>query len=233
MKKIVLFFVAVLISVAAFAQEESSFYYPDFKRLKKAVKSKKSDVYFPKLVERFIEVDTTMTWEHVFCLYYGAVTRSNFDPYGYFESQKNLDDLFAEQDWSKSDLEKGVQMVDKQLEKSPASLFFTLYKYRIYQRLYGVESEEVAKVASLVNKVLKVIFLTGNGRSMETACYVPYICDEYDILNIFGLRRTEQALVHEGKHSYDVLTLEENEYEIEKFYFDVTVMMDYMGKSFK
>ena len=61
----------------------------------------------------------------------------------------------------------------------------------------------------------------------------PAICDEYAIMNLVGVKRTEQELVHEGKRSFDVLTIDENEYGLEKLYYDVSVMMDYLDKVLK
>lgn len=232
MKKIVILFAALIVSVAAFSQEKT-YTAPDFKKIKKAVKSKKSEMYYPKLVQRFIDVDSTMTYEQVYNLYYGAVTQSLYDPYGYFDADKQLDELFEGRDWTKSDLEKGLKIVNKQLEKSPASLYFTLYKFRIYQKLYGEESEEANRVSNQLGDVLTAILSTGNGLSMKTATYVLYICDEYAIMNLVGVKRTEQELVHEGKRSFDVLTIDENEYGLEKLYYDVSVMMDYLDKVLK
>lgn len=232
MKKIVILFAALIVSVAAFSQEKT-YTAPDFKKIKKAVKSKKSEMYYPKLVQRFIDVDSTMTYEQVYNLYYGAVTQSLYDPYGYFDADKQLDELFEGRDWTKSDLEKGLNIVNKQLEKSPASLYFTLYKFRIYQKLYGEESEEANRVSNQLGDVLTAILSTGNGLSMKTATYVLYICDEYAIMNLVGVKRTEQELVHEGKRSFDVLTIDENEYGLEKLYYDVSVMMDYLDKVLK
>ena len=78
------FFICITLVTAslwAFAQSENSVNYridtteqgfmpPDYERLSKLVSDPQGPYYYPDLVRRFAQADTTLTLEQLHCLYY-------------------------------------------------------------------------------------------------------------------------------------------------------------------
>ena len=54
---------------------------PDYQQIKKDINKKDSEFYYPELLRRFQEADTTLSLEQLRHFYYGTATRSDYDPY--------------------------------------------------------------------------------------------------------------------------------------------------------
>ena len=73
-----------------------------------------------------------------------------------------------------------------------------------------------------VEGYLMTIIAPGRGKSFDKAFEVLYIDEEYLTLHLIGEERQSQALVKEGGHSSDVLTVEAKPGQpVEKFYFNI------------
>ena len=71
---------------------------------------------------------------------------------------------------------------------------------------------------------------SGDGLTKETAYYVINTTDEYNLISILGFEfGGEQSLIEH----YDRLTLAENDYNIEAFYFDVSPCLNSLSKMLK
>ena len=204
---------------------------PDYQRIKKEINTEGSEFYYPELLRRFEEADTTLTLEQLYYFYYGTATRPEYNPYK-MAKYDALREALAKDTPEKEDWAKAAQEIDKELETDPTNIRFHLYKHMIYRNLYGSESEKTIDAYNQVLMLLSAVTSTGDGRSKETAFHVISVTDEYGILDIFGLSSKMQSLVEDKGQSYDVMDLEENEYGLESMYFNITVSMDAMNKMF-
>ena len=67
------------------------------------------------------------------------------------------------------------------------------------------------------------ILATGDGRSINTAWHVFTVREEYDLLKQIGfLKVIKQELTSEGGKPFDILEAEDENGNIEKFYFDIS-----------
>ena len=77
----------------------------------------------------------------------------------------------------------------------------------------------------------KIIESTGDGESPDTAYFVICVGNEYDFMervNPFNfLERKKQSLIHNGDKYIDCWEFEENDFGIDKVYFDVTALFKY------
>ncbi|HQK40849.1 MAG TPA: DUF4919 domain-containing protein, partial [Flavobacterium alvei] len=73
MKKIILLFTILILSVNASFSQENSFKKPDYDLIKKNIEDKSSNYYYPKLLERMISNDTLLDNEDYRHLYLGYV----------------------------------------------------------------------------------------------------------------------------------------------------------------
>lgn len=205
---------------------------PDYKQIKKEIKSKDSEFYYPELLRRFEAADTTLTAEHMYYFYYGTATRPDYIPY----KPSNYDALhkaLEKENPEEKDWKEAARVIDEQLKTDPTNIRFHLYKQIVYENLYGHESEKAFDAYKQVVMLLSAVTSTGDGRSKETALHVICVTDEYGIMDVFGLSPKQQSLVHDDNgQSYDVMDLEENEYGLESMYFNITVSMEAMNKMF-
>lgn len=204
---------------------------PDYKKIKKEINTKGSEFYYPELLRRFEEADTTLTTEQMYYFYYGTATRPEYDPYKMAKIDA-LREALEKDTPSKEDWEKAAQEIDKELKIDQTNIKFHLYKHIIYSNLYGPDSEKVSDAHNQVVMLLSAVTSTGDGSSKESAFHVISVADEYGILEIYGLSPTMQSLVEDKGQSYDVMELKGNEYGLKSMYFNITVSMQAMNKIF-
>ena len=205
---------------------------PDYERIKKAIDTKDSEFYYPELLRRFQEADTTLTPEQVYHFYYGTATLSSYDPYGsdhMKEVHKALSgDTITEEDWKKA-----AQLIEKHLETDPKNLRFHFYKQVVCSKLYGVGSKEHNDAVKQMHMLVNAVMMSGDGRSLESAIHVNSVPDEYGLLEVFGFSPQSQSLVEKHGRSYDAMALKENKFGLKTMYFDVTKCMETLSKKFK
>lgn len=227
MKKLLIALFVTLIPMISFSQN----YTPNFKKIKKEVNKKKSELYYPKLVERFEAVDTTMTMEQLQHLYYGTATRSDYNPYK-FDDKSELIKIFQKEIKDAKDWQRALDIVNAKLKDNPTSLRYYIYKHLICENLYGEDSQQANDVITQLMMLSSAVTSTGDGLSEKTAFYVIYVEDEYGILDLVGMQPVGQALIQKNGQSYDLLEVAANEFGIDGLYFNITVCMDQMHKSF-
>lgn len=64
---------------------------PDYQQIKKDINKKDSEFYYPELLRRFQEADTTLSFEQLRHFYYGTATRPEYNPYQ-FDLSKALNE---------------------------------------------------------------------------------------------------------------------------------------------
>ena len=204
---------------------------PDYKRIKKEINTKGSEFYYPELLRRFQAADTTLTAEQLYYFYYGTATRPDYNPYrlnNYDGVKEALSgDTVTEEGWRKA-----AQVIDEELESDPTNLRFHVYRQMAYSNLYGKESREAADAYNQVMMLFSTIMSSGNGKTPETAFHVISTTDEYGLMDMLGLSLKSQSLVERNGRSYDLMEFQENKYDLESIYFDVTVCMEAMHKVF-
>src|SRR5690606_19597476 len=102
----------ILFSVIAFAQEELNI---NFDEIKSKVENANSETYYPKLLKRFNEFDTTLSLEENSLIYYGFSFQENYlknKP-----SEEQLETLSNNNEYERLMIE-----CQKILEKNPVSL---------------------------------------------------------------------------------------------------------------
>jgi hypothetical protein len=78
----------------------------------------------------------------------------------------------------------------------------------------------------LINSILN----SGDGKSLTTAWVVIKVHEEYVILRVLGFRPSEQSLMHQDGHSYDVMKVKNAQDGTEQtFYFNVDIPFKHYG----
>ncbi|KAF2518436.1 DUF4919 domain-containing protein [Flavobacterium salilacus subsp. salilacus] len=191
---------------------------PDYAVIEKNVKDKKSAFYFDKLFERYNRADSTMTLEERRHLYYGYSFQEEYAPYGRAEEQNKLQEILQKEKAEKEDFEKIIEYTDDILKQYPFSL--RIKEYRIYSFRELDKDAEAEKESVQATIIIDAILSSGDGTEKETCFYVINTLNEYEILNLLGFDFGGKQSLIDGE--YDYLTLAENPYQLEGFYFNVS-----------
>lgn len=205
---------------------------PNYEQIKKAIDTKDSEFYYPELLRRFQEADTTLTPEQVYHFYYGTATRSSYDPYG-SDHLKEVHEALSGDTITEENWQQAAQLIEKQLETDPTNLRFHFYKQVVCSKLYGVGSKEHNDAVKQMHMLVNAVMMSGDGRSLESAIHVNSVPDEYGLLEVFGFSPQSQSLVEKHGRSYDAMALKENKFGLKTMYFDVTKCMESLSKKFQ
>jgi hypothetical protein len=226
MKKILLF--VLFINWIHLYSQETKIEAPDYKKIESEIKEKTSEFYYPKLVDKFNAADTTMTLKEKRHLYYGFTFQKKYSPYSISKQSEKLRPLIAKEKLSNKDYEEIIKLSDLILNDNPFDLRTLNYKTHCLKQLN--KETELEKVIIKMNIIMDALMSSGDGISKETAFYVINTSNEYDLLNMLGFSfGGEQSLIEH----YDYLKLDENQYNIPGFYFDVSPSLNYLSNDFK
>ena len=195
------------------------------KEIKKEVQITKSPYYYPELLKRFRQGDSTINVTECYHIYYGFSNESEYIPYGAMEELEELQQLVYN---SKIPLEpERVHALAKTLETNyPVGLRFLLVmavaesRQQIFDGPYKIR----------FNQILDAILTSGRGTSMEERMYVITTSDEYVVLTVLELDFVGQSLINQT----DKMSVNpDNEYGIEALYFDVSIPFSHLSSMMK
>ncbi|WP_166920541.1 DUF4919 domain-containing protein [Flavobacterium poyangense] len=217
--------VALLLSGTISFSQTPKFEAPNYTKIESNIKDKKSDYYYPNLLEKFNASDSTMTLEQKRHLFYGFVFQEKYSPYNFSDHSKSLGTLINKENLTNQDFEKILELSDLILQENPFDLRTLNYKSYSLSKLN--KKAELKKNEIKTNIIMEVLFSSGDGTSKESAFYVINTSNEYDLINMIGFQfGGEQSLIEH----YDYLKLAENKYNIPGFYFDITPCLNHLNK---
>lgn len=220
--------ISILFFITSLNAQKKDFKQPNYKTIEKNIGKKKSDFYYPKLFKRFINADTTLTLSEKRHIYYGYSFQDNYSPYGFNIYKDSVFAVFDSDTLLQADYLTIALFCDSALFLNPFDLKMMNYQLYAFKNV----NDTIAFDQLLIkrNMVVDAILSSGNGLTKEDAFYVIYISNEYSILNLLGFEfGGMQSLIEH----YDYLTISDNEYGIEGFYFDISPSLNSMSKMFK
>ena len=70
------------------------------------------------------------------------------------------------------------------------------------------KQEDAAKEKLIVDQIVQSIVSSGDGKTADTAWFTVSTSEEYFVIRILGMKPKSQALVKNGAHSFDKMTVE-------------------------
>lgn len=213
-------------SIHATSQE---FEKPDYNKIKKIIKDEQSEYYYPTIMKRFLDSDTTMTVQDYRVLYYGYIFHDNYSAYAHSFYTDSLNAVLNSDSLMSKDYNNIIRFEKQILDESP----FNLRDLNMLAYAYYMTGDTLLafQTSNKIDMLTGAILSTGDGIKEKTAWHVISVGHEYDILNILGFQFAgNQSLTKKG---YDYLEVSPNEYEMEGFYFDVNMILDSEAKLFK
>ncbi|MCD6659752.1 MAG: DUF4919 domain-containing protein [Lentimicrobium sp.] len=162
----------------------------NYDEIKQIVNNPESEYYYPKLLERYNNFDTTLTHHEFSLIYYGFSFQDE-----YLVNQPSETDLLKL--WKNDEEEKLIEQCEKILERNPVSLRAISYLSRAKHSI-GLPEKEWRPYLDRYWAFRKVIVYSGDGLSCETAFKVIYVEDEYTMMyDYFEIKKLyEQRLVN-------------------------------------
>uniref|UniRef100_UPI00404A128C DUF4919 domain-containing protein n=1 Tax=Flavobacterium sp. TaxID=239 RepID=UPI00404A128C len=217
----------LLFSVFSFSQDFTT-EKPDYDQIEKEISNKKSDFYYPKLLEKFHKADTTMSLNEKRHLYYGFTFQDEYAPYSISDFNDSLRVVLRKENHQKADLQKIIQISNSILAENPFDIRTMNYQLYAYDQL--ADKTAFDKRIFQMRTIFDVLMSSGDGLKPKTAFYVINTTHEYDLLDILGFEfGGEQSL----QDHYDFLKVAKNEHNIEGFYFDVSPCLNSLNRMLK
>jgi len=186
MAKFLLLFIVLLINLATLAQTLSNV---AFDKIIKATNDSTSSYYYPKIKEKLLQLDTTLTGLEYHALYYGNVFQAYYHPYGATDKEKEFDAVFQRASALPA-LEKLAQEV---MLENPVNL--ELFYKMIISCNRAKNRDKAILWAEIYVSFLEVIYASGTGKACDNAFIVISVDDEYRIASDLGLKVVKQALI--------------------------------------
>jgi len=207
MKKLLFFTVSILAFITISAQKISNV---DFDSVKTALDANQG--LYKELIDRFKKADSTLSADEFKVLYYGQCFQQNYKPYG--GSGKDFDKF--KEHYEKEDYKKALPFALKILDDDPVDLKMTFKTLVCYHFLNDPENK--AAMQMRYENILYTLFLSGDGKTRETAFVVMRVSDEYEAMNNMQVENSSQSL----SGDCDVMTLKKNDYGLESLYFNIS-----------
>lgn len=202
---------------------------PDYQLIKQSISNSKSSNYYPTLMRRYVENDTTLTLEQYRNLYYGYTLQEDFVPYK--GQKKQLIDARRKFTKAKGDgtiAPEMIRIAKASLDDNP----FDIPAINIIAVSYLQIGDTVQyNVWDIKQKgILDAIISTGDGAEPSSAFHVIDIEHEYEVLSRLGLQVESDSLVND---KIEYLKVKENAENEKGFYFNFGSCRDIYKKKYE
>jgi hypothetical protein len=195
---------------------------PDYDSIRRVTQDKSSAYYYPGLLARYQESDTTLTDGEYRALYFGFLFQPGYTPYTHSAYADSVRALFAADSLAPADFPLLIHYEKQILLEDP----FSLRDLNILSYVSDRMGDTVTAIQAAIRlgAVAQTILFSGDGKTEETAWHVIHVSHEYDLLNLLGFSFTgPQSLTTGG---CDYLQVGENQFGISGFYFDVNRILE-------
>lgn len=219
--KFIVFAILFYATVCNSTANELSFLPVNYEEIEKNISDSTSQYFYPPLLERYVNSDTTLTVEELRHVYYGYSFSDEYDPLILSEELDSVQFYMSKPYFSNNDFEQIIKFGELHLKKFPFDTYAISYLFHAYERIGNIEMRD--KLTLRLFSIVDAIMSTGNGVEFNYPLHVIYIQHEYLILEIMELQFSgEQTLADEF---IDYLEVQPNDREIRGMYFDMRQSM--------
>ena len=194
---------------------------PDYKKIQEAIFNTASNYYYPKLFERYVKNDTTLSEEDYWYLYFGYTYHKDYKPFGFSKLIDTIQKYIAIEKPTIKELDLIIRYAKMIEEEYPFSLRVQNYLGYAYSK--KGDKSSASKISFKTNKLLVTMLRSGDGKTKETAWHIISIDNEYDIMMALNVQYGgKQELVD---NIYDHIKLAPNRYNVPEIYFNVGRML--------
>jgi hypothetical protein len=216
------FFVFILLNstLSQLYSQEFTYEIPDYDLIKKETHDSANIFYYPKLLSRLTQYDTTLTSDDYRYLYFGYIFQDDYQPYWTSPDEKELMKYYRSETIDEKDHDEIIRLATHSINEFP----FDLRQMNFMGYIYHLKGDEemAKKVSFRFHGIFGAIMSSGDGKTCESAFHVISVSHEYVFLNLFEFQMTSQALTGDC----DYLTLVKDERNIEGVYFNIKQMFN-------
>ena len=216
------FLIFTLLSVSLVYGQVNKPKEPNCNRNERLISNKGSQHYYPKLMKRYLNSDSSLTLKEKGLLYYGFVFQDEFKNDRNRLYKDSLRIFFSVDSLSDLDAGKIIQFTDSILIENPFNL--RALNYRAFAFDHQGKKERSRGVIFRINVVLSAILNSGYGLSSDSPFYVIRESDEYAVIDAMGFLFAGKHEKIDGK--YDYLTISGSDKGVDGLYFLVTTCND-------
>ncbi len=204
---------------------------PDLEEIRSTTLDPSSKYYFPKLMAKYNQNDTTMTNDEYRHLYLGYMFQEDYDPYRTSPYAGRTDELRLKSTHTKEEIDTIRKYAELSLRDNPFDLRQMSFLVHVLKERRKDMSAKIWEYR--LEHLLGAIKSTGTGEDVENAWYVIYPMHEYDMVQLLGYAATDADFIEPG---YDYLTVTPDEATAKRlrdkvakgFYFNVqTIQQQY------
>lgn len=188
----------------------------DYDAIEENISNENSNFYYPTLLARFEQGDSTLQVEDLRHLYYGFTFQDAYRPYDQNPLNTEIAQIMA--GMTTEDVPVLQKLATNYLEQDPFSLKMIYYLMNF--NTMGESEIDNTVLQQQFDGIVEAILSSGNGQTIETAYTVNHPSDEYMVLRSLNLQPVENKV----ETTYDYFQLAENSAGIEEIYFDVDRM---------
>ena len=215
MNRIAYLLFILFLSAQGFSQN-NVFVEPDYKSIRKQVFDNTSEYFYPKLFNRYLAGDTTLSPEHFRYVYYGYTFQVSYIPYQESRYQDKMLVYLKKGTLNSKELNEFIKLAELNLKDLPfdiRTLNILSYSYRQKNDTLHSQIADFKKTS-----IIKAIFSSGNGISEQTAFHIIDPAHEFDIINELGYRYGGTSDLSNSLCDY--LMVQPNENNVRGLYFD-------------
>lgn len=200
--------------------QEISFTKPDYDIIKANILDSSSIFYYPRLIQRLNEYDTTLTEDEYRFLYYGYTYQSTYKSYWQSPFEQELSKYYRKEQLEDSDYNEIIRLTSLCVAEFP----FDLRQLNFMSYVYHLKGDDstARKISYRFHGTVEAILSSGDGKTCETGFHVIAISHEYVILNLFRFQFTGQSLIGDC----DYMEVNKNDRDISGVYFNVKRLWD-------
>ena len=218
-------FLTLLILFSSFCYSQTQYLKVNRDEVKRKVLDSSLNTFYPKLLDRFLADDTTLSIEDYRLLYYGFVFQKAYVAY------PNLQQPRIRKELEDKNYSTCLQICDSILTQIPISLIGNYYKGLA---MYNANNNDpsYSNFRNRFKNILNAIVSSGDGLTCDTAFKTIFVSDEYQV--IYKYFQIETFLSQALELPCDRMNIKPSKYfSSEKMYFDTSETFEYMKKIMK
>ncbi|MFI3295371.1 MAG: DUF4919 domain-containing protein [Rikenellaceae bacterium] len=218
MKKYLVALLAITAWISCIAQEKNP---PDWNNIEFEVNNPSSEYYYPRLMERYVVADTSLTLDEYYHLYYGYVFQPSYKPLLRYPESDSLDNLFSHRSSiSYNTFIKASKYANELVKKSPFSLRdINLLAYTLDNL---DQKEAAAREMRKLQMLQQVILSTGSGLKEKSPYYIVLPSNGDDIIGLKGLTMVKSIICSADIVFIQVSDMPKDMKKYKGFYFDIS-----------
>ena len=208
----------ILLALFCFATgySQNGTFAPDYAAIEQHITNPDSEFYYPALLQRYQNADTTLSIAQLQHLYYGSIyIQRPVSTAQAMEALKEFHAVVSQPSPTRADLEAALGYTDVLIKFKPYSILLKQYRVFCFKELGRID--EALKERAQYEMIAETILASGTGTSAENSIHVTDVDNESEILEL--LRYKQQGKPETPKPETDYIPVANNVYGVKGIYF--------------